>query len=78
MMNSDSPVGEKNDFWIKKLAQESKTIVAAWGNHGSFMNRSKDIKEMIPNLYRLSINNSGEPAHPLYLKSNLTPKKFMT
>ncbi|XUO83884.1 hypothetical protein RVM27_16055 [Halomonas sp. KM007] len=43
---------------------------------GSYLGRSTSVKNMIPNLSALKINKSGEPAHPLYLKSSLVPVKL--
>lgn len=76
MKASKDPVGQENDQWLKKLSNESDLIVAAWGNDGSYKNRSQQVIELIPNLHYLKINKSGEPAHPLYLSSELKPQKF--
>ena len=40
-------------------------------------NLSDKIKELVPNLHCLKINSGGEPAHPLYLKANLKPIRFI-
>lgn len=66
MMASDDPIGSDNDEWIIKLAKEAGVIVAAWGNDGSYLERSKEVQKMIPDLMCLKINKSGEPTHPLY------------
>jgi len=76
MMASNNPIGPDNDEWIKKIAQEAGVIVAAWGNDGSFMDRSKQVKKMIPNLMCIKINKSGEPAHPLYQPKSAKPIKW--
>lgn len=73
MMASKAPIGSDNDVWIKKLSNEAGVIVAAWGNDGFYMNRSKKIMEMIPNLMCLKINQTGEPVHPLYQPAAATP-----
>ena len=76
MMASDEPIGSDNDEWIKKLAKEAGVIVAAWGNDGSYLERSKDVRNMIPDLMCLKINKSGEPAHPLYQPGTAKPIKW--
>lgn len=76
MMASNEPIGSDNDEWIKKLAEEAGVIVAAWGNDGSYLDRSKEVRKMIPDLMCLKINKSGEPAHPLYQPSAAKPMKL--
>ena len=74
MMTFSNPIGDENDKWIRNLSQKSNIIIAAWGNDGIHLNRSKTIEDKIPNLKCIKKNKSGQPAHPLYLKSNLKPK----
>jgi hypothetical protein len=73
MKNAKNPIGPDNDKWLKKLVGESSLIVAAWGNDGSFLNRSTQVRKFLPPLHCLKCNKSGEPAHPLYQKANLSP-----
>jgi len=73
MMAQPEPVGTGNDDWLIKLANDAGVIIAAWGNGGGHLNRSKQVVELLPNLHCLKMNKSGEPAHPLYLKSDLQP-----
>ena len=72
----DDPIGPSNDRWLIKLDRESTLTVAAWGNHGKYLKRADHIRQSLKNLYCLQINITGEPAHPLYLQSNLTPHKL--
>ncbi len=67
------PIGSKNDAWLLKLVKDAELVVGAWGNDGSFIKRSKQIVELIPQLHCLKVNKSGEPAHPLYLSAKLKP-----
>lgn len=76
MMSSKDPVGAENDVWIRQLAEKAGLIVAAWGNDGSFMGRSKTVMKMIPHLTCLKINRTGEPAHPLYQPGTAVPKSL--
>ena len=73
MMASSDPVGLENDSWLSKLSKDAGIVVAAWGNDGSHLGRSSAIKAMLPNLHYIKMNKSGEPAHPLYLRSSLVP-----
>ncbi|WP_348720523.1 DUF1643 domain-containing protein [uncultured Alcanivorax sp.] len=70
---TDNPVGPKNDQWLRKLARQADLIVAAWGNHGRFMNRARIVSDRLPAMHCIRLNGSGEPAHPLYLPKHLTP-----
>ncbi|MCK5296950.1 MAG: DUF1643 domain-containing protein [Alphaproteobacteria bacterium] len=70
---ASNPIGDENDVWLKKLSDGAGVVVAAWGNDGSFNGRSEEIRNMLPNLHYLKLNESGEPAHPLYLSGDLKP-----
>lgn len=73
MMRAENPVGDLNDDWLVALAEDAGVVIAAWGNAGTFANRSAEVKCLLPNLCYLKLNATGEPAHPLYLKSTLIP-----
>lgn len=68
----DDPIGPENDYWLRKLSCAG-LAVAGWGNDGAYRGRSKEVRELIPELYCLKQNKSGEPVHPLYQKASLTP-----
>jgi len=70
------PIGEQNNSYLKKYAKICDKVICAWGNHGKYKKRSSDVKSNLNNLYYLALNKTGEPAHPLYLKSDLIPKSF--
>ena len=74
MKLAEDPIGKENDQFLRNLAENAGLVVAAWGNDGSFLNRSAQVKEMLPNLHCLKMNKSGEPAHPLYQKASTFPK----
>ncbi len=73
MKSQNDPIGADNDTWLTNLAKDAGIVVAAWGNDGSYLNRSSVVTDMLPNLHYLKMNKSGEPAHPLYLKAELIP-----
>lgn len=73
MKTAADPVGSRNNRWLLSLAREAGIVVAAWGNDGSFLERSRTVEAMLPDLYHLKLNKSGEPAHPLYLAAHLKP-----
>ena len=67
------PIGKDNDAWVHEMAKGAAIKVAAWGNNGKFLNRSKKILTSLDHLHCIKMNKSGEPAHPLYLKAELKP-----
>ena len=67
------PIGKENDAWVHEMAKGAAIAVAAWGNHGKFLNRSLEILPSLDQLHCIKMNKSGEPAHPLYLKAELKP-----
>ena len=76
MKKAKDPVGAENDLWLKELVSQSDLIIAAWGNDGGFLGRSKHVRTFLPELHCLKLNKSGEPAHPLYQRSDVSPIQF--
>lgn len=60
------PIGPDNDNWLRELSKNAGVVVAAWGNHGAYLGRSKEAASIINNLKCIKINKTGQPAHPLY------------
>lgn len=77
MMKANNPIGEENDRWLVELAREATIVVGAWGNRGVFKKRGCAVRILLPDLYYLKLNKSGEPSHPLYLLSGLKPKTLI-
>ena len=70
----DDPVGVENDASIAKMFEMADKVIAAWGEDGRLGGRSDEIMdEYGDRLWALKVNQSGEPAHPLYLKQKLNP-----
>lgn len=61
------PVGSENDAHLLEMVKEAKLVVAAWGNHGAYLERSTQIRKLIPGMKCLVKNVTGEPRHPLYI-----------
>jgi hypothetical protein len=75
MRKAPDPVGRRNDYWLRKMAQSAEMVICAWGNHGLFRDRQQEVLEMLEdtNLYYLDVTTDGAPKHPLYLKRELLP-----
>src|SRR5438105_7106500 len=78
MKAAHDPVGRGNDAAILRAAREAAIVVCAWGNHGAHLERSKKILQLLKDvdLHVLKMNGGGEPAHPLYLRAALKPKRW--
>jgi len=76
MFQANEPIGIDNDNYLMEYSKKCDKIICAWGNHGKFKDRSNEMKSKLNNLYYLKLNQTGEPAHPLYLKSDLVPISF--
>ena len=73
LKNTKDPIGHYNDRWIKAAYQKADIIVACWGNHGNYLQRSNTIKLQFKNLHCIKLNKTLQPAHPLYQKRDLNP-----
>ena len=74
-MANDS-VGPKNDEWICDAVERVDKVVMAWGRHGSYRNRSKNVLEkMLPIKvpYYLMQTKGGEPKHPIGIPKDAQP-----
>ena len=69
------PVGAGNEAAIDALFSRVPKIVAAWGNDGSYKDRSSVIAARYAGRFHyLKFNETGEPSHPLFLPGDLEPK----
>ena len=77
MKRAKDPIGTDNDRWLMKLTKRCDLVVAAWGNHGTFLDRSAAVKQQLGALNCLKQNKSGEPAHPLYQPNTSSYKPYL-
>ena len=67
------PVGPRNDDAIRRAANRSQTMVAAWGTHATLLDRDRAVKQMLrehPACVALGLTADGLPRHPLYLRAD--------
>lgn len=78
MKKSKDPIGEGNDEELLEALSKSPLTVCAWGNHGTHLNRSKEVRDLLAKngieAYCLNKTKKGEPGHPLYLSSKIQKK----
>lgn len=81
MKRALDPIGPENDEWILRCAVKSIFIVCAWGAHGSWMKRDREVYEMLRkrgyDLRALHVNADFSPKHPLYVKGDTVPKSYL-
>jgi hypothetical protein len=78
MKAAADPVGPANAFHIMGEAGNANLIIAAWGAHGSYMGRDKEVLWMLSHrdIWRLGITKDGHPKHPLYLPNDAGLVRF--
>jgi hypothetical protein len=71
------PIGCGNDEAIAAAAGAADLVLAAWGNHGSLLDRGRQVAGSLRSagieLHQLRPTTAGHPGHPLYLPGDLTP-----
>lgn len=77
MKAAPEPCGMENGRWITEVADGAGMILAAWGKHGSFIGRDRNVMSALKALGKpvhcLKRNNDGSPIHPLYVAANTAP-----
>lgn len=82
LKNVSDPVGELNNKYIETAILKAKhdycDIICGWGNHGSYLERERDIIKMFQSNglepKALSWTKNGHPKHPLYIPYSAEPK----
>jgi hypothetical protein len=70
MKKAKDPIGLENDEWLRRIAARCIIRVAAWGNHGQFLNRGRRVTNMIHGLVCFRLTGKSEPEHPLYMPAD--------
>ena len=73
LRSADDPVGPENDDWISRALNSADRVVLAWGNHGAYKDRSRQVRQLAfsrTKPFHLGFNKTGEPKHPLYLRAS--------
>lgn len=70
LLSNTDPVGERNDYYLEWMMEQSDTIVVAWGNNAK-EDRIDDFLCLKPmdncDLYCLGMTKNKQPKHPLYI-----------
>lgn len=76
MKQQADPVGPDNDYWLIKVANDAEIVIAAWGVHGAYLQRDRQVRQLIEAdnlLHCLGTTKDGHPKHPLYLRADKRP-----
>ena len=76
LKQADDPIGPRNRHYIRKAINDSHIRVAIWGNDGAFLDQAAKFQKWAGRLHAIKVNQSGHPAHPLYLKKELPVIEF--
>lgn len=74
-----NPVGDDNDRALLTAAERAAMLLIAWGNGGRLYERDRTVLNWLAAIrpvYCLGTNQSGQPCHPLYLRSDTQPRLF--
>ena len=80
MKQARDPIGIENDSYLFDFSQAA-LVVCAWGNHGNFMDRGKQVLMGLPTDGRVKcfgLTKAGFPKHPLYLPGDAKPEYSWT
>jgi hypothetical protein len=79
MKAAEDPVGDRNDEFLLEHAKESTLIIAAWGIHGEYKGRDRQVYDLMKDhkLHHLGLTKEGHPCHPLYLPRTVAPLRFI-
>jgi hypothetical protein len=71
MLVAKDPIGPDNDNNIIKACRWGDQIIAAWGTHGSHLNRGSEVEKILRKsnkpIFHLGLSKGGHPKHPLYI-----------
>jgi hypothetical protein len=74
--NVSDPVGPRNNWWLSMLQKEADLVIAAWGIHGTLLDRNSEVLGKLSEVYCLGLTKAGHPKHPLYLSASVTPRPY--
>jgi hypothetical protein len=76
----EDPIGCENDYAIGLAAQTARSVIAAWGSHGSrCARRASEVIRILSNqeLSCLGCTAKGQPKYPLYLPHDTPLERFV-
>jgi hypothetical protein len=74
------PVGERTDYWLRRMCTLAGLVVACWGAHGDHRERAQAVVDsgVLGSFTVLGLTNAGHPRHPLYMRADCRPLNPLT
>ncbi|MFT2213967.1 DUF1643 domain-containing protein [Rhizobium giardinii] len=78
LYSHEDPIGVDNDKHLSAIARSSMKIICAWGTHGAFRDRGREVAHKLEffNLSVLKLTADGHPGHPLYIAASTEPRVY--
>ncbi len=80
MRAAADPIGPENDDAILAGVDWADQIVAAWGTHGTHLERGPAVEQLLRGtkqpLFHLGLTKDGHPKHPLYIAYSQQPQHW--
>ena len=79
LRSHDNPIGPGNNEAMLSIVDEAESgrVICGWGNHGNFMRRGLEVRQLLGQWRArpeaLSLTRADEPGHPLYLRADARP-----
>lgn len=82
LLKADNPFGDQNIWHTRQLFDKVEKVICSWGNKAivdKILGKGNDYETIYyayDKLHFLELSKDGTPKHPLYLKSDLKPKRL--
>lgn len=82
LLKVDNPFGDKNIWHTRQLLDKVEKVICAWGNKkivDKIIGKGNSYENLYfayETLHYIDLSKDGVPKHPLYLKSDLEPKRL--
>jgi hypothetical protein len=78
LRQASKPIGPNNDEYLRRACRRAATVVAAWGVHGTHLQRDQTVRKLLAqhcrsDLMCVGTTRGGHPRHPLYLPASARP-----
>ena len=72
LKKTNHPIGPENNHCLQRYFDPIGFNIACWGSLGSYLNRGRDVIDMLgeDGLLCFGLTKNGQPRHPLYLKKD--------
>ena len=80
MRMAKAPIGPENDTTIQEACTWADKVIAAWGNHGAYLERGAQVIKILRGsgrpILHLGLSKQGQPKHPLYIAYSQQPETW--